>query len=621
MALSEKGQAAVWYAEEMGWSVFPLHSITPSGVCSCGHQCKSPGKHPMTGDGFKSATTEIETIEQWWGEHPDANIGLPTGRRNNIVVVDLDEAKGGSEADLTAMGKDLLQTMTARTGGGRHFYYIYPVGVDIRNSTGKLGFAIDVRGEGGYVVAPPSNHISGRTYQWIKDQFFREFPTEFHHKLTDHNPLIEAKETGLVIYEKERFQIPTVIPDGQRNHTLTRVAGALRNLGLTVPEMTAALERVNERVCQPPVDSQEIVRICQSVGRYESDNLTEVVGEADDAEASALNTLQWYFLDEIEKLEVEEREVLGFHIGARDVAMFSGATNAGKSTLLRNLALCLAAGRPYEPFIPGQRPVKTLYLDFETDVADLQPDFRRMRSSLDERHSALAGRNLILLPKGLIQGELFQLNRHWDIVSGLIKHEGIEMIIVDNVSSAFDLNDENSNAEVTKKVIKPLLKLAHSSNCATVFVHHFGKGSDGDSVYAGRGASAFMSLSKTVYNLEGDVSKGETVRVVCAKRKSDNGQRYIEPLKLDHETRWFQPDVRTVTEYPKKHDPHVQVMDFVDFYRYPRTVSTGTVCEHFPDFSVRKVKGILKDLVSEQMILKVEHGKFCSARSEEDEKE
>lgn len=617
MTLSEKGKVAVFYAKEIGWSVFPLHSITGAGVCSCGRECKSPGKHPMTADGFKSATTDLETIERWWSENPEANIGLPTGRRNNLLVVDLDEAKGGKESELAAMGKELLETMVARTGGGKHFYYEYPVGYEIRNSTGKLGFAIDVRGEGGYVVAPPSNHISGRTYEWVKDEFKRQFPSQFAERLKEpRNPLIENKGSGLVIYAEDRFRIPTEIPDGQRNDTLTRVAGALRNLGLTVPEMTAVLERVNERVCHPPVDAREIVAICQSVGRYDTDNLTETVGEADDAEINALNTLQWYFLDEIESLEVEQREVLGFHIGARDVAMFSGATNAGKSTLLRNLALCLAAGRPFEPFIPGHRPVKVLYLDFETDVADLQPDFRRMRRELDPRHSALAGRNLLLLPKGLIQGEMFQLNKHWDIVSGLVKHEGVEMIIVDNVSSAFDLNDENSNAEVTKKVIKPLLKLAYSSNCATVFVHHFGKGSDGDSVYAGRGASAFMSLSKTVYNLEGDVSKGETVKVVCAKRKSDNGQRYNEPLKLDPETRWFEKDVNMATALPKRSDPHIEVRDFVARYQWPATVATGTVCQAFPQYSLDKVKRMLGDLVREGMIHKAEHGKYCSVRVE-----
>lgn len=569
----------------------------------------------MTADGFKSATSDKGQIEDWWTEHPEANIGVPTGRKNNIIVVDLDEAKGGQESDLSAMGKDLLQTMVARTGGGKHFYYIYPVGAEIRNSAGKLGFAIDVRGEGGYVVAPPSNHISGRLYSWLKDQFFREFPQEFIDKLTEAPPVIE-KPGSLVIYEKERFQIPTVIPDGQRNNTLARVAGALRNLGLTVPEMTAALERINERVCQPPVDSRELVAICQSVGKYSTEQLGEVVGEADDAEVNALNTLQWYFLDEIDALKVEEREILGFHIGARDVAMFSGATNAGKSTLLRNLALCLAAGRPYEPFIPGGRPVKVLYLDFETDVSDLQPDFRTMRSAMERHYSELAGRNLLVLPKGLIHGEMFQLNKHWDVVAGLIKHEGVEMIIVDNVSSAFDLNDENNNAEVTKKVIKPLLKLAYSSNCATVFVHHFGKGSDGDSVYAGRGASAFMSLSKTVYNLEGDVSKGETVKVICAKRKSGDGTRYNEPLKLDPETRWFHRDSSTVTEVPRRSDPHMEIQGFVDFFKWPNTVTTKTVCENFPRHSVDKVKRILRDLVSERMIHKAEHGKYCSLRAE-----
>jgi RecA-family ATPase len=75
-----------------------------------------------------------------------------------------------------------------------------------------------------------------------------------------------------------------------------------------------------------------------------------------------------------------------------------------------------------------------------------------------------------------MDGELFQFNRHEKWAHDLIVSNNVEFIIVDNVSAAYDINDENSNAEVTKKIIKPLLRMAYKANCAFLFAHHYGKG-------------------------------------------------------------------------------------------------------------------------------------------------
>ena len=155
------------YAER-GWPVLPLHSIK-NGSCTCGKSCRSPGKHPHTRNGLKDATTDPAKINRWWTQWPDANIGIATGKQSNLVVLDVDPDHGGKASldDLTASYSE-FETLSQVTGGkGWHYFFEYPESIEaIKNSAGKIGKGLDIRADGGYVVAPPSTHLSGNLYQW-----------------------------------------------------------------------------------------------------------------------------------------------------------------------------------------------------------------------------------------------------------------------------------------------------------------------------------------------------------------------------------------------------------------------------------------------------------------------
>lgn len=147
------------------WLTFPLIPIAelatldnPKGQCACGPKCPNAGKHPAVAWRALEAPTSIP---------PGHGVGLATGRRSGVFVVDLD-VKGAKDgiAALEALG-DVPPTLAARTGsGGLHLYFQWP-GHEVRNSAGKLGPGIDIRGDGGYVVQPPSAHVSGRQYEWL----------------------------------------------------------------------------------------------------------------------------------------------------------------------------------------------------------------------------------------------------------------------------------------------------------------------------------------------------------------------------------------------------------------------------------------------------------------------
>ena len=155
---------ALSYARR-GIHVFPLHSIH-NGRCTCGRDCRrNAGKHPRVSGGFKVATTDARQIKAWWRKWPDANIGIATGAISGILVIDIDGREGlDAWQILLAQNRASLRTVTVKTARGWHLYFKLPSGFVIPCSTGG---GLDVRGEGGYVVAPPSIHASGHVYRWV----------------------------------------------------------------------------------------------------------------------------------------------------------------------------------------------------------------------------------------------------------------------------------------------------------------------------------------------------------------------------------------------------------------------------------------------------------------------
>lgn len=150
-----------------GWPVFPVHSVR-DGYCSCRRDdCTSPGKHPLTRNGKDDASLDPAQIEWWWQWWPWANVPIVTGSISEIAVLDIDGDRGrDSILDLQRRWGQLPTTLWARTARGWHCYLQHP-GVKVPTSVDTLGPGLDVRGDGGYVVAPPSIHASGARYRWV----------------------------------------------------------------------------------------------------------------------------------------------------------------------------------------------------------------------------------------------------------------------------------------------------------------------------------------------------------------------------------------------------------------------------------------------------------------------
>lgn len=178
--MSNNLQWALYYASR-GWAVFPVFPMR-NGKCACGGRPRcAPGKHPINSNGRNGATLDSAQITSWWsGEWVDANIGIATGKESSLLVVDLDDKDDGTRKRMGSKafgalvernGNDFGAPLVAISGsGGKHLYYstmdTHGFHVDVGNSQSDVGLDVDIRGSGGYIIAPPSNHESGGVYDW-----------------------------------------------------------------------------------------------------------------------------------------------------------------------------------------------------------------------------------------------------------------------------------------------------------------------------------------------------------------------------------------------------------------------------------------------------------------------
>ncbi len=260
---------ALSLAQQHGWSVFPVYEIRTDGRCSCGKtNCSSAGKHPRTSDGLKSATKDPTIIRNWWSQNPRANIGIATGEASGFFAIDIDPRHGGNEswATLIEQNGPLPITVESVTGSlGRHFLFKNPT-KSVKNGT-HLRPGIDVRGDGGYIVVPPSNHASSRKYAWSEgrapDQIEISSAPEWVSKL-----VTETTKKKL-----EQVDSGGALLDGGRNNTLAKIAGGLRSRGLERDAILAALLGINKTSCKPPLPESEVTAIANSISKYENQSL------------------------------------------------------------------------------------------------------------------------------------------------------------------------------------------------------------------------------------------------------------------------------------------------------------------------------------------------------------
>lgn len=227
------------------WKIFPIYAPVQN-KCSCNNpNCSSPAKHPLVFNSFRSATNNVSLIQTWLNKYPLCNWAIATGRSSNLIIVDVDLDKNGGESIKLLK---IPATYTVLSGNGYHYYFSLPPKYhNLRSFTAILP-GVDIKANGGYIIAPPSTHINGHQYEIYLDMPPVPFPNSILKLiLSKNNP-------------------DNKIFPGNRNTSLFRIGlGFAYNHAITYKRLLKYLEIVNQDRCYPPIETDELKTIANNI--------------------------------------------------------------------------------------------------------------------------------------------------------------------------------------------------------------------------------------------------------------------------------------------------------------------------------------------------------------------
>lgn len=463
-------QWALHYAKK-GLAVFPL---------------QPRDKIPATQNGFKDATTDSDKVYNWWEQNPDYNIGIATGQvSGGLVVIDLDidEEKGKNGYEVLKEWQrehgELPETWQSITGrGGYHLFY---KSSEKEGNRGGLYDGVDIRGDGGYIVAPPSLHPNGNRYEW--EQSLDEYP------LAEVNDLVRAFLHPVKEQQSQAIKpISDTIPEGTRVDTLVKLVCSQVAKGLSDEAIRAAVKAENEIKCVPPLTDEELEKtVFPALKRYQRGtspytNMQVMPSPGQMPAAISAAVLMDMDIPPIGWL------VDGMIPPGLDLLI--GASKIGKSWMALQMCIAIASG---EPFM-GRKTKKTkvLYLSLEDSYRRIQ---NRMKRQLQGKP---VPENLYFITDALPLG------------SGLLEQidpyvkDGVEVIIIDTLQKIRGANGNKNAYAADYEDMSILKRYADEHDMAIIPVHHTRKMKDDDVFNMVSGTNGIMGAADTTIILQKD---------------------------------------------------------------------------------------------------------------------
>jgi KaiC/GvpD/RAD55 family RecA-like ATPase len=478
---------ALAYAEHFSFAVFP---------------CQPRGKKPLTAHGFKDASKDPETIRALWRPMPNANIGIATGAVSGIVVIDVDPRHRGNET-LTALeatqGK-LPDTPTVLTGGGGlHLYFRHP-GTEIRNSAGTLGPGLDVRGDGGYVIAPRSTHESGNQYLWksgfrLDEIALPELPAWLRERLEGNSPTIKAASCSTP---------SATVEAGSRNDGLYRLARSLvARYKLSCSELLPSLQALNLERCNPPLDAEEVETIARNAASQpDSPSFKPKQSQARKLILTAASDIH----------PEEVRWMWPGRIALGKLTLLAGDPGCGKSFLTLDIAARVSTGRGWPDGSAACEPADVIVFSSEDGPADT------IRPRLEAAGADLTRVRILTAMTEREGGESsFNLQADLALLEESIRELKPALIIVDPISAYMGDSDSHKNADV-RAVLGPVAELAAKYHVTILAISHLGK-SENSALYRVLGSIAFIAAARIVHVLARD--KADPERRIFATLKNN----------------------------------------------------------------------------------------------------
>jgi len=486
----DKLQWAKYYVEKKGFSVIPVGTDKKPAIKEWKpYQTKRPTK---------------DELQQWFGNGSKNNIGIVTGAISGIAVVDFDTP----EAVKLAKEKHFPTTPMVKTARGYHAYCKHKPGVGNFQDRDDLA-GIDLRAEGGFVVAPLSIHETGKKYEWVAGRSL------------DDLPLADLPEWILAVKPEDKTPLKDLyagVSKGDRNQSLARLAGSWVNDGLTYDECLDNAVLWNQRNISP-LPEKEIERTVRSIyekhqrSKPKQEDQTKIVT----SEELYLTLESWNY---IRSLNIQVEWLVDRLIPKGAITILFGKGGIGKTWLSLDIARCVGDGSPFHGYIVTKTPV--IFIDFENPLAVLNARTQKL-GNCSNVFFWRANNEKLKAPK--------LDNQSWELYKSLPQGS---LLIFDTLRAS---QGKDENASDDMGLVLGRLKELRDMGFTIILLHHTPRNSD----KVPKGSTAIVDLADHVLGLTlVKKTKGGEEIVVEDKDDEANDDKAIYRFGVRDKTR-FEP--------------------------------------------------------------------------------
>jgi archaellum biogenesis ATPase FlaH len=474
------------------------------------------GKRPLAPwQEFQQRRPLRSEVTTWFTDFPTANVGLVTGRLSGHVVIDCDSAEGEQRLQ-ELIGLPI--TPVNVTAKGRHWVFAHPGG-QVTTRTGLLPGA-DVRGDGGYIVAPPSVHQTGWHYRWDSengrgiDVTPVDLPGPLIELLSERHSASQTslrdapRDTGGEQVRREAVGGgAALILEGTRNDSLTRMAGVMLAAGSSAQEVLEESLRCNRNHCVPPLPDDEVHAIVESIATRQASK-SAAMASGKRVHPLELNVRR---LDSV--LPEELQWLWPGYIPFGSITLFDGEPGIGKSTFALDMAACVSTGRSMPDGSPGMRG-HVLLLSVEDSIA--RTVVPRLTAAGGDA-SRITAIDTVQMSDGT--SRLAHFPEDLGLLHRVVNENKTRLIIVDPFSAFLSARVNSWSDQSVRVALAPLAKLADEAQLAVIMIRHPTKNREAGPMEVGAGSKAIIAAARSAFYMGRDPE--DEGRVIMAPVKQN----------------------------------------------------------------------------------------------------